>query len=325
MRSLFGRTPKPDALTIFFATDIHGSDRCFRKFLNAARFYGAQHLIMGGDITGKTLVTIERTSRGWNADYNDHSYVEIDEKERAALEQRIRDGGQYPVVGERDELLALADETTRERRFVDAAVDGVRRWVELAEERLASTGVRCYVTPGNDDFWEIDDALRGSSAVEFVEGRCVALDDDHEMITTGYSNPTPWKTPRELPEDQYAERLAGMQAEVENPSRCIAVLHPPPYGTRLDQAPAIDAELKVQSDSGQARMVPVGSTAVREHIERCQPLLSLHGHVHDSRAEELLGRTLCVNPGSEYTEGVLRGALIRIAPDHVVSHQLVAG
>jgi Icc-related predicted phosphoesterase len=54
----------------------------------------------------------------------------------------------------------------------------------------------------------------------------------------------------------------------------------------------------------------VGSKAVRTAIEKHYPLLGLHGHVHESRGKTALGRTLCFNPGSFYTEGILTGAVI---------------
>jgi uncharacterized protein len=309
---------------LLFVTDIHGSDRCFRKFLNAAPFYQAKYLVLGGDITGKTLVPIERTPGGWRVRFRDHDYVDLDESERAELEQRIRDAGQYPIVGERDELLALHDEAERGKAFRRAVVESVRRWVELAEQRLAGTGVRCFVTPGNDDFWEIDEPLSGSNVVEPAEGRCLLL-DDHEMITTGYSNLTPWDSPRELDEPALRERIETMYAQVSDPERLIAVLHPPPYGTELDQAPAIDAEFRVQHTGGQPQMTSVGSTAVRDFVIERQPLLGLHGHVHESRGAINLGRTLCLNPGSEYTEGILAGALVTLADGRVASHQFVSG
>jgi Icc-related predicted phosphoesterase len=310
---------------IYFVTDVHGSDRCFRKFLNAGKFYGVQHLILGGDITGKTLVPIERTPRGFSATFNDQSFVDMTDHDRQQLEARIRDHGQYPVVGERDELLALADEELLEDAFRVAVVEGMRRWVELAETRLRGTGIRCFITPGNDDYWEIDAALQGSDVVEFVEGRCVRLDDNHEMVTTGYSNLTPWESPRELDEPALAERLAGMLEAVEDPASLVAVLHPPPYGSELDQAPVIDRDFNVKTTGGQPDMGPVGSTAVRDFIEGVQPLLGLHGHVHESKAAQRLGRTLCLNPGSEYTEGTLLGALVTLGRSDVRSFQFTTG
>jgi len=310
---------------LFFATDVHGSDRCFRKFVNAGTFYGVQHLILGGDITGKSLVPIERTPRGFNATYLDHAYVDLTDAERAALEQRIRDHGRYPVTGTRDELLTLHEEEAREQVFRRVVVEGIRRWVELAEQRLRGTGIRCFVTPGNDDYWEIDEALQGSDVVEFVEGRRVSLDDRHEMITTGYSNITPWDSPRELDEPELAARIDAMCVGLESYRNLVAVIHPPPYNTDLDKAPAIDSDFRVQLEAGAPKIVPVGSTAVRDFVERAQPLLGLHGHVHESRAAQLVGRTLCLNPGSEYTEGTLCGAIVTLGDGEVLSHQFVVG
>jgi Icc-related predicted phosphoesterase len=328
MRTLFrrrdGADAPPNGRRLFFATDIHGSDRCFRKFVNAGRFYGVDYLIMGGDITGKSLVPIERTARGFSAQFNDHRYVHIDEEARITLEQNIRDHGQYPYVGDRDELEALEDEEHRDVVFRAAVVDGIRRWVRLAEERLEGSGIRCFITPGNDDYFDIDEPLRESNVVEFVDGTTVRL-DEHEMLTCGYSNITPWGSPRELPEEEMLERLNGMASMVQDSENLIVVIHPPPFDTPLDHAPAIDDEFVVQMESGAPKLVPVGSTAVRAFVESQQPLLGLHGHVHESKAAECIGRTLCINPGSEYTEGTLAGAIVTLGDRRVVAHQLIVG
>lgn len=325
MRLSLRRGSRPRGLRLFFATDVHGSERCFRKFLAAANFYDVQYLIMGGDITGKALVPIERRPGGYAASYKDHRYQDMSEGELEPLMRRIRDNGQYPIVGERGDLEALADETAREEAFRKVVVEEMRRWVQLAEEHLRGTGVRCFMAPGNDDYWEIDEVLAGSDVVEAVEGTRVALDDTHEMITTGYSNITPWHTPRELDEPEYGQRLETMLAGCSDVSNLVAVIHPPPYDTELDIAPAIDADFKVQTDGASPRMTSVGSTAVRAFIEEHQPLLGLHGHIHDSRAAQMLGRTLCLNPGSTYTEGSLCGAIVELGEGEVISHQFVMG
>jgi Icc-related predicted phosphoesterase len=321
-----GRSRDRDrGVRLFFVTDIHGSERCFRKFLNAGAFYDVDYLILGGDITGKTLVPVERSARGFTINFRDHRYADVDEAEAREIEQRIRDVGQYPVRGERDELEALHDEARREQAFRAAMVQSAKRWGDLAAERLAGSHIRCFVAPGNDDYFEIDEPLEQAEAIEFAENRCIRLDDRHEMITTGYSNITPWESPRELDEDALGERIEAMFAQVSDPENLIAVLHPPPRGTDLDQAPEIDADFRVQMEAGVPKLIPVGSSAVRDFIEHRQPLLGLHGHVHESKAEQLLGRTLCINPGSEYTEGTLCGALVSIADRRVLTHQLVVG
>ena len=280
---------------------------------------------MGGDITGKSIVPIERTPGGYAGSFNDHRYAGLTEHELHELTQRIRDAGQYPIVGERDELEALADETERERAFRRLMVTGIEGWVSLAEDRLRGTGVRCFITPGNDDYWEIDAPLGSSEVVEAPEGLCLRLDERHEMITTGYSNRTPWHTPRELDEDALAQRLEGMAMDCEDIANLVAVIHPPPFGSELDVAPALDPEFRIQTEGGAPKMTSVGSTAVRAFIEEQQPLVALHGHVHDSRAAQMLGRTLCVNPGSDYGAGTLCGSILELGDGVVVSHQFVMG
>ena len=304
---------------------MHGSERCFKKFLNAGKFYDVQYLILGGDITGKTLVPIERLNGGWRARHGDHEYDDLTERERQELEQRIRDNGQYPVVGEREELLELFAEERREQTFREVVVASMRRWMELADERLAESGIRCFVTPGNDDFWEIDEVLRAAASVELVEGRCIRLDDAHEMITTGFSNITPWRTPREEGEDALARRIDAMFGEVEDPTGLVAVLHCPPRDTELDQAPMVDSELRVKTSGSEVRMGPVGSTAVSDFIKECQPLLGLHGHVHESKGAQRIGRTLCLNPGSEYTAGILNCALVTLYEGGEPEYQFTSG
>jgi Icc-related predicted phosphoesterase len=312
---------------IFFATDVHGSDRCFGKFLNAARFYQANTLVLGGDITGKSLVPVERTNgnASWRASFRGNQFSELTDHEVADLEKDIRAVGMYPIRGTREELMALDDPEERERVFVEAVVEQMGRWMETAEERLAGSGVRCLLAPGNDDPFEIDAPLQGSDVVDFAEGRRVTLEDGTEVIVTGYSNQTPWKTPRELPESELAERLEGMFADVKDPSRLVLVAHAPPLGTTLDQAPKINEEFRVQMDVGAVRMASVGSSAVRDFIEKREPLLGLHGHVHDSKGIETVAKTICVNPGSEYADGVLCGAIIGIADGEITSCQLVTG
>lgn len=310
---------------LFFATDVHGSDRCYRKFLNAAKFYDANVLILGGDITGKMLIPVQRTSSGWNVRFRDNTYRDLGDAELAQMERQLRDVGTYPIRGTPEELLCLEDEAERQRVFVAAVVEQMSRWMELAEARLDGTGVRCLMAPGNDDHWEIDRVIQSSTTVEFAESRCIALEGGTEVITTGYSNETPWHTPREATEEELADRLQEMFRAVRDPGRLVLVAHPPPRATELDQAPAIDGEFRVQTDLGSPRMAPVGSSAVRSFIEEHQPVLGLHGHVHESKAIQRLGETVCVNPGSEYGDGVLCGAVIGLRDGTVARCQLVVG
>jgi Icc-related predicted phosphoesterase len=325
---LFSLSPAHSEPTVrlFFATDIHGSDFCFRKFLGTVKHYGVDHLVLGGDITGKFLVPMIRDPSGrYRCRYGDREYADLGDDEVKELKQTIRRFGAYPVVGTEDELAPLADEEQREQVFQKVLYESLSEWVELAEDRLKGTGHRLFVAPGNDDFLELDAALQGSEVVMFAENQCLAIDEHHEMITTGYSNPTPWDTPREMSEEELGARIDGMLRNVSDRDNLIAVLHPPPFDTRLDGAPKINSDFELQKEFGEIGTMPVGSHAVRRFIEDAQPLLTLHGHVHEGRGIDHIGRTVCINPGSEYTEGVLNGVLIQLAPDRIISHQLVSG
>jgi Icc-related predicted phosphoesterase len=145
------------------------------------------------------------------------------------------------------------------------------------------------------------------------------------MISWGYANPTPWHTYREMSEGDLRsvfERLAG---ELADAGGAIFNLHPPPYDSGLDEAPVLDEDLQVQTSAGQAKMSSVGSHAVREALEQFQPLLGLHGHIHESAGFRQIGRTLAINPGSDYGTGTLNGVLVTLEPQKVKAYQFVRG
>lgn len=300
-------------MRLFFVTDLHGSEVCFRKFLNAARVYDANVIVVGGDICAKHIVPVLVSRNGeYCANLFGERLTARGEDELAQLAKRIRDGASYPYVCEPDRWEAIAASPHElDDLFVQLGAQSIERWVALAEERLTGTGVRCLIGAGNDDPFEIDSVLGESSFVENPDWRIVDL-DGFSLMTICDSNPTPWNSPRELSEDEYATRASALAETVEDPSRSIFNLHVPPYDSTLDTAPLLDDELRVQFAGGEPRMVSVGSTAVRGVIERFQPLLSLHGHVHEAQGAVRLGRSLCVNPGSTYELGKLRGALVQL-------------
>lgn len=316
---------KASGTRVFFATDIHGSEVCFRKFLNSRTFYEVDVLILGGDIIGKSLIPIVKDPAGWQATWRGRQLADLDKPAREELQAAIRRAGDYYVVGTADELRVLDDPAELDRVFRRVAYQSIADWVTLAHERLRGTGVRCFVAPGNDDFLEIDAALHGSEEVVFAENRVLPMSDQHDVLTTGYSNPTPWHTERELPEPDLRARLDALARQTSSMTDAVAVIHPPPRDCGLDLAPKLTDDLAVERHGGTVTMAPVGSTAVLEFINEWQPLLGLHGHVHESRASCHLGRTLCVNPGSEYSDGILSGSLIELGSERVISHQFVSG
>jgi Icc-related predicted phosphoesterase len=293
---------------IFFATDIHGSDVCWRKFLNAGTFHKADVLVMGGDMTGKAMVPIVANGTSWELTLQEQRHVLSGEDELRAMEKRISDRGYYPVRLTRDEVDAWSgDPDAVDARFREEMLRSVERWMALADERLKGSGIRCIVSPANDDIFEIDPLIEAASLVDLGESNTIAL-DGFTLVSTGWANPTPWNTFRELPEDELRARIDGLVAEVADPHRAIFNFHAPPYGSNLDAAPKLDADMKYVS-GGQA-LVPVGSHAVRDSIAAYGPVLSLHGHIHEGRGAVKLGRTLAVNPGSSYEDGVLQAAIV---------------
>jgi Icc-related predicted phosphoesterase len=306
---LAGREREELALPkIFFATDVHGSEVCWRKFLNAGEHYGAEILVLGGDMTGKAMIPLVSRDGGYQATLGDKRYEVSGEEEARELERRISDKGYYPVRIDTDRAQALSnDQAQVDELFQELMLDTVARWMEIAAEKLGGSGRRCIVCPGNDDVLEVDDVIRQSEVVELGEQRVID-EEGFRIASMGWTNATPWDTHREESEEKLRERIDRMASEFDDFERAIFNFHVPPYGTGLDEAPALDDELRPKQ--GGRAMEPVGSTAVRDAIADYQPLLSLHGHVHESRAAVRLGRCLAVNPGSAYDEGVLQGALV---------------
>lgn len=309
---------------VFFATDIHGSEVCWRKFLNAPKFYGVDVLVLGGDMTGKALIPIVREGNRYEVVLQEHHYLLETDEEVVRMERRIAGHGYYAVRMDRDEMAALqANPETVDRLFQERMHATLEHWMVLAEEKFSRQPVRCYVCPGNDDRPDADEVIAKSKVVEPAEGRIVDI-DGIEMISTGWSNPTPWETYRECSEDELGTRIERMTGELHDPARAIFNLHCPPHGSKLDEAPALDKELRPLH--GGQLLRPVGSTAVRDAIIRYQPQLSLHGHIHEGRGVARLGRTLAINPGSSYETGILQGAVIEIdARRGVRTYALVSG
>jgi Icc-related predicted phosphoesterase len=297
--------------TLFFATDIHGSDVCFRKFLNAAAAYDADAIIMGGDVCGKQIVPIMQSDTGYYADVFGDT-ITVSGGDVGALVKRIRDAAAYPfVTTAEDWQLVVGDQVEEHRLFTSLSCDLIEEWTALATDRLGGTKVRCLIGAGNDDPPEIDEILRASSYVEVPDWDVVDL-NGFPLLTVCESNPTPWNSPRELTEDEYRARFAPYASQVADCERAIFNLHVPPYGSGLDNAPEIDADFQVQYAGAEMKVRPVGSTAVRSAIETFQPLLGLHGHVHESPGQARIGRTTCLNPGSDYIQRFLRGVLVSL-------------
>jgi uncharacterized protein len=313
-------------LRLYYASDIHGTEVLWRKFLHAPRVYEAPVIVMGGDVTGKAVIPMVEEDDGVIV----AQLFGIPERattpeERSALEHRIRSNGMYPhlMTAEEVERVAGLSVDERETWFAEVMLVTFERWMELAEERLEDPSVRCFVMPGNDDPPGVEDAIERASRVEACDERIVEF-AGYTMVSLGYSNITPFDSPRELEENELYRRVESLALQVDDQARCVFNLHVPPYASQLDTAPQLDEDLRVVATAGQPVMIPVGSTAVRELIERFQPMLALHGHVHESRGATRIGRTLCINPGSDYHTGRISGALLHLRANRA-DYQFVTG
>jgi uncharacterized protein len=297
-------------MRLYFATDVHGSETCWRKFLNAAGHYKADVLVLGGDMTGKALVPIIDDGGGkWHATLLEVRTDMTTEEEVAAFEDKVIRRGYYPFRTDPAKLQRLSEnESEWHELFQEKMLETVEKWMRMADERLGGSGVRIMCSPGNDDQFEVDDIIENAKTVELGEGRVIDL-DGFQIVSTGWSNRTPWHTYREADEPDLRARIEAAIAQVTvSPERVVFNFHCPPYRSGLDDAPELTEDMMLK-DAGRA-VKPVGSTAVREAIEAHEPALSLHGHIHESRGNCRIGRTLCINPGSSYEQGDLMGAVV---------------
>lgn len=301
------------AFKFFFTTDIHGSERCFRKFINAAKFYEVQTLILGGDITGKAIIPIIKGAGGTYTATITNTARTVTDIELPDLLKEIRFNGYYPYITTLDELAELEKDPDGKKKLFRAAIkESLESWFALAEERLKPLGVKMYISPGNDDDEIVDEVLKESSFAINPEDKVIELAPGIQMISCGFSNPTPWDSPRELTEADLALKINPLAEQMSYKGVTIFNFHVPPFDTTIDQAPKLDSTLKPIVEGGQVAMAGCGSKAVRAAIEKYQPTLGIHGHVHEGAGAQKIGKTICLNPGSEYNDGILRGAIVTV-------------
>jgi len=313
-------------LSLYFATDVHGSEQCFRKFLNAGPAYRPDVMVLGGDVAGKAVQAVVRHDDGrYRFSFRGRDYELEDGDELARIERLIADNGYYPWRSAPGDLDRAVADGSIDAILLDLMRARLAAWLELADERLRPQKRPAFWMLGNDDPPDLLPLLDAAPWGAHAEDRVLDLGDGHALVSVGYSNPTPWDSYRELPEDELEARIDALFAQVEEPRRAVLNAHVPPFQSGLDEAPVLDAELTVQAAAGQVKMGAVGSTAVRAAIERHQPMASLHGHVHESAGFRRIGRTLAVNPGSDYGTGALNGAILVLDGDRVRAHQLVRG
>jgi uncharacterized protein len=282
---------------------------------------------MAGDLTGKAIVPIVQGDKRYEAELFGVRRSAKGDTELATLQRDIADVGFYSFVGSREDAERISlDEAERDALLHRLMNERVEAWMRLATERLADSSVPLYLIPGNDDDFAIDPILDSDefSPVN-ADGKVLELPGGLQLLAHGWSNETPWNTPREMPEEELYGQLAALAGEVDDPRRAVFMIHVPPHDSGLDTAPILDENLRPTISAGDVLRGPVGSSAVRRVIEERQPVLSVHGHIHESGGERRLGSTTSVNPGSEANHGILRGYLVDIGDDGIELVQRVEG
>lgn len=314
---------------ILYASDFHGSEACYRKFLSAALQYQANVLITGGDLTGKAMIPIVHRGGG---KYQGYLFGRKEEPSSPAelekFKQTISNVGFYPIVLEPDEAEELeADPKKMGARFEHEMLQRTRQWLDLYVEKLGDKNIPLYFLPGNDDLFSIDQVIAEyqDRNVFNPDGKHFWLDEHHELVGMANANMTPWKCNRDTEEPDLEQILEKLAAMLEKPHQAVMVLHVPPYNSGLDVCPELDENLQIVARGGQVLMKPVGSLAVRNIIEKVQPLLTLHGHIHEAAGHTRIGNTLAINAGSEYAEGIMKAAIINLEPTRIKGHVLISG
>ena len=311
---------------IIFASDFHGNEMVWRKFLNSASMFKCNWLIMGGDLTGKVLTPIVLQPDGtYKADFLGQTHT-IQASGLEDFRRLVKDHCYIPYVCDQKQFEALekAPQDEIENIFADLECKTLKEWLDIIPKKLTND-VKVLIHPGNDDKFELDEVIKANSYVTYAEESVVSLDGEHEAACLGWSNPTPWNSPRECSEEELMTKLEKLASQVQNVDRSLFCLHCPPYESQIDQAPLLDKDLRPVMEGGRPKLIPVGSKSVRAIIEKCQPLLGLHGHIHECRGFMNIGRTRCMNPGSEYTEGILSAYLIEIDGEKIKRLQRVEG
>ncbi len=319
---------------VVYSGDVHGNLLVWLKFLKAATDYKADIIFMNGDLTGKKIVPIAKMPDGTWKTPNIFGKVWVlkTEEEVKDMEKRICHAGMYPFVAPYEEIMEYAKDRGKwDALFEEIMQKEMERWLNIAVEKVPKN-VMMLVAPGNDDPFVVDPIIKNfeeqyEGRIVYPNDKVVWLDDKHPMVTCEWVNPTPWDSPREEPEDKLEKRLINKIKMVDQDliKDLVVAFHAPPYDTGIDLAPKLDKNMKPVLVGGHPVMIPVGSKAVRKIIEKYQPLLGLHSHIHESPGEVNIGRTVCINPGSEYDRGILRMYVFDLGPEGIEKYWRITG
>jgi Icc-related predicted phosphoesterase len=311
---------------ILYGSDFHGSDAVFSKFLAAGIQYKANALMVGGDVTGKAMIAVIHDGGGrYEAELFGETKKAATPDGLRALQKSISHVGFYPIVLDKDEAEDLEGNPAKMgARFEHEMCQRVREWMQLAEEKLTPLKMQLYFMAGNDDLASVDEVIGEFQTIRNPDMRHFEMEGGYEVVGLSNANLTPWLCARDVAEDVLTSKLGELAGMIRQPEHAIAMLHVPPYASGLDTCPELDKNLKIITQGGQVVMKAAGSPAVKAFIEKVQPMLSLHGHIHESPGHLRNGRTLMINAGSEYAEGIMKAAIVNLEDGKVKGHMLVS-
>jgi Icc-related predicted phosphoesterase len=312
---------------ILYGSDFHGSETVFRKFIASGFQYKADVLMVGGDVTGKAMIPVIHQGQGrYVGTWFGKQAVATDPADLEKIKKEISSVGFYPIVLEKDEAEELENQPEKmAARFEAEMCQRVCEWMALADEKLTPQKMLLYFMAGNDDLASIDTAIAEYKSIRNPDMNHSEIEGGYEVVGLSNANMTPWRCARDVEEDILEQKLETLAGMIQHPERTIAILHVPPFGSGLDICPELDKNLKIITQGGQVVMKSAGSTAVKAFIEKVQPMLTLHGHIHESPGHVHIGRTLSINAGSEYAEAILKSAIINLEDGKVKGHLLISG
>jgi Icc-related predicted phosphoesterase len=283
---------------------------------------------LGSGFTSKDLIPIIHQKDGtYSLDFQDNHIVLKKLEEVSNLEKLISDAGRCPVRIDQNQYDELRTDAAQLSGWTSETLDRLMAerlgmWMDFADMKLANSDIDCYVCPGDDDNFIVDEVIRESKSVSNIDGKVLKIDGGYELLGSGWSI-TRRKAFRGCSEEDLSIKLTEIIDKLNNPASSIFAFHCPPLSSGLDDA--LDLETHPNQKLCGKITKPLGSVAVRKAIEKYQPLLGLHGHVHESRKATSIGRTLCINPGSIYEEGTLQGAVIDLDGERIRSYYMTSG
>ncbi|MCX6575329.1 MAG: metallophosphoesterase [Candidatus Aminicenantes bacterium] len=273
--------------TCFFVSDLHGHLDRYQMLFQTMRAEQPEALFLGGDFLPLGLPAFTRI---FHQDFINEYLV----KQLIELRRILRDA--FPKI-----FIIMGNDDPRfeEAGVWEAATQGVWEYIHNRKIGFKDFNVYGYgyvpPTPFRLKDWERYDVSR------YADPDCVS----------------PEEGVRSFPVSDQEKRYATIQSDLariggeENLDRAIFLFHAPPYDTKLDL---------VARESKMVDHVPldqhVGSIAIRRFIENRQPLLTLHGHIHESARlssswRDLIGRTHCFSAAHDGPELTL----IRFDPE----------